>query len=292
MTKYINVVSYHRGNMKKILFVLILAFLSISIIFAHGGGLDANGGHWDKKAGTYHYHRQVSPPTPTTTPTPVPAPTPTPLEIQNQKADNGDTIVYVTKTGEKYHSLGCTYLKSSSIPIKLSEAVKKYSPCSRCSPPLLQIRAEDKSLNTTSMANTEKKIVDEFSGKVVGITDGDTIKVLHDGRETTIRLNGIDCPEASQAFGQKAKKFVSDQCYNQIVKVVVVDTDKYGRQVGDIILSSGLNLNQQIVIYGFAWHYKEYSNDPVLAAFEKAAREAKLGLWNDDSPIPPWEYRK
>ncbi len=48
-----------------------------------------------------------------------------------------------------------------------------------------------------------------FSGKCVGVTDGDTIKVLRDGRETKIRLEGIDCPETGDAFSAKAKKFTS-----------------------------------------------------------------------------------
>ncbi len=39
-----------------------------------------------------------------------------------------------------------------------------------------------------------------FSGMCVGVTDGDTIKVLRDGREARIRLEGIDCPESGEPF--------------------------------------------------------------------------------------------
>ena len=39
-----------------------------------------------------------------------------------------------------------------------------------------------------------------FSGKCVGVSDGDTIKVLRDGREARIRLEGIDCPESGEPF--------------------------------------------------------------------------------------------
>src|SRR3989442_2329901 len=38
----------------------------------------------------------------------------------------------------------------------------------------------------------------DFSGRVVGVTDGDTIKVMHIGRAEKIRLYGIDCPEREQ----------------------------------------------------------------------------------------------
>jgi endonuclease YncB( thermonuclease family) len=44
----------------------------------------------------------------------------------------------------------------------------------------------------------------DFSGPVVGITDGETISVMHDGKAEKVRLNGIDCPEKAQAFGQRA----------------------------------------------------------------------------------------
>lgn len=40
----------------------------------------------------------------------------------------------------------------------------------------------------------------EFSGKVIGVTDGDTITVLHDRTPVKIRLHGIDCPESGQDF--------------------------------------------------------------------------------------------
>lgn len=44
-----------------------------------------------------------------------------------------------------------------------------------------------------------------FSGKVVAVTDGDTIKVMHQGRTERVRLEGIDCPEKHQTFGKRAK---------------------------------------------------------------------------------------
>ena len=55
--------------------------------------------------------------------------------IQEENADdNNDYIVYVTNTGRKYHSKGCSYLRSSAIPKKLSHVKYCYSPCSRCCP--------------------------------------------------------------------------------------------------------------------------------------------------------------
>jgi endonuclease YncB( thermonuclease family) len=47
----------------------------------------------------------------------------------------------------------------------------------------------------------------DWTGKVVGISDGDTIKVLRKPEQVKIRLHGIDTPEKRQIFGNKTKKF-------------------------------------------------------------------------------------
>ena len=64
-----------------------------------------------------------------------------------------------------------------------------------------------------------------FSGKCVGVTDGDTIKVLRSGIETKIRLEGIDCPESGDAFSAKANKFTSSLVFGKTVTVRVKETE-------------------------------------------------------------------
>ena len=57
----------------------------------------------------------------------------------------------------------------------------------------------------------------------------------------------------------------------------------------------GIDVNAMMVRSGFAWHYKAYNKSEELAAFEVAAREAKVELWagvGDQVPVPPWEWRK
>jgi endonuclease YncB( thermonuclease family) len=53
----------------------------------------------------------------------------------------------------------------------------------------------------------------DFSGRVVGVSDDDTIKVLHNGQAEKIRLHGIDCQEKAQPFGTKAKQFTSEMVF-------------------------------------------------------------------------------
>ena len=132
----------------------------------------------------------------------------------------------------------------------------------------------------------------EWTGKVTAVIDGDTIGVLHDGQEERIRLSGIDCPEKAQAYGARAKQFTSDKIYGKFVKIVTHDTDRYGRTIADVYLQDGTWLNKALIEAGFAWHYKHYSKDEILSDAEKKAKEARFGLWQDNNPTPPWQFRK
>src|SRR2546426_3984017 len=87
----------------------------------------------------------------------------------------------------------------------------------------------------------------DFSGRVVGISDGDTIKVMHNGKAEKIRLYGIDCPEKGQAFGQRAKQFTSAMVFGKTVTIQEHGQDMYGRTVGDVILLDGRVLNRELV---------------------------------------------
>jgi len=136
------------------------------------------------------------------------------------------------------------------------------------------------------------KLPEQFFGQVVGVTDGDTISVLHNAGEVRVRLSGIDCPEKGQAYGRHAKLFTSQAAFGRTVTVQVVDYDRYGRVVGEVILPDGTNLSQELVRAGLAWWYRQYSFDRELAGLEAQARAERRGLWADASPIPPWEHRK
>jgi len=130
-----------------------------------------------------------------------------------------------------------------------------------------------------------------WSGNVVGISDGDTIKVLTGKTVTKIRLYGIDCPEKGQAFGRIAKRFVSEMVFGRQVEIKPMDQDRYGRTVAWVYVD-GKNLNEVLVKVGLAWHYKKYSSDQSLADLEIKARQGRVGLWSDPDPIPPWQYRR
>ena len=138
----------------------------------------------------------------------------------------------------------------------------------------------------------EKK--NAWQGLVVGISDGDTITVLHEGKGEIIRLYGIDSPEKDQAFSKRAKQYISSMVYGKTVEVEPKDTDQYGRTVA-LIYIDGKSLNEALIQNGFAWVYQIYCEEAFCEDWlnlEVVARYEKIGLWSESKPIPPWEYRK
>ena len=132
-----------------------------------------------------------------------------------------------------------------------------------------------------------------FQGKVIGIKDGDTFEVLYDSIPGRVRLAEIDCPEKSQPFGKNARQYASDLCFGKMVTVISNGKrDRYGRVVGTITTTDGINVNESLVKAGLAWHYTQYSKNAGLSNLQKEAMDAKRGLWADKSPVAPWDWRK
>ena len=99
------------------------------------------------------------------------------------------------------------------------------------------------------------------TGKVVAVKDGDTIVVLKDQEQITVRLEGIDCPESGQAFGSNAKQAASDSCFGKHVTLNVTGEDRYGRTLADVILPDGSSVNRELVRAGYARWFRKYSAD-------------------------------
>lgn len=138
----------------------------------------------------------------------------------------------------------------------------------------------------------------DIEGKVVGITDGDTLTVLDaDHIQHKVRLAGIDAPEKGQAFGQRAKEVLSSCAYGHQVHIEGKKLDRYGRLIGKVLVNGqDCNLNQ--VKQGMAWHFKKYESEQapddrfIYSEAEIQAKNMKIGLWIDKDPVPPWDFRK
>ena len=131
----------------------------------------------------------------------------------------------------------------------------------------------------------------DIEGKVVAITDGDTLTVLVGTEQVKGRLDGIDAPERRQAFGTQAREKLAELTFGKSVTVEGNKKDRYGRTIGRVLVG-GQDASLAMLEAGLAWHYKAYSKDATLSRAEADARNALKGLWADPEPIAPWEFRK
>ena len=138
---------------------------------------------------------------------------------------------------------------------------------------------------------------DQLIGRVIKVTDGDTVNVLTSDNAThKIRLSGIDAPEKKQAFGNKSKQALAELIDGKIVSVEYNKLDKYQRAVGKITFN-GQDINLRQVKLGLAWHYKKYEKEQdvedrsIYANAEYLAQRDRVGLWTDTNPLAPWDYR-
>ena len=142
---------------------------------------------------------------------------------------------------------------------------------------------------------------DQF--KVVRVYDGDTITVVEDGKEITIRLVGIDAPEISskkhvpgQPFCLKAKEYLSALVLNKVVNIKFYGKDGSGKSLGEIFAEK-VNINIEIINAGLAEVYRgvpahNLKIDTYREA-ERMAKEAVKGIWElRDQYFSPWDWRE
>lgn len=138
----------------------------------------------------------------------------------------------------------------------------------------------------------------ELEGKVVGISDGDTITVLDSSnKQFKVRLKGIDAPEKKQPFGTKSKQSLSGMIYMKQVTIEWNKFDRFDRILGKVRLGE-TDINLEQIDRGMAWYYKKYQSDLNIddrlryLDAEERAKDLKKGLWVDQKPVAPWNYRK
>ncbi len=124
---------------------------------------------------------------------------------------------------------------------------------------------------------------------VASVHDGDTLR-LSDGR--TIRLEGIDAPEIAQPYGIESRNLLRKLTNKKRIRIETYGKDRYGRTIGEIFVGRK-SVNHLMVSRGAAWWYQSFApTDNKLRRFEQSARKKRIGLWNSNSVVPPWDWRK
>ncbi len=131
---------------------------------------------------------------------------------------------------------------------------------------------------------------------VVAISDGDTLKARcgEPGayEQVTIRLSAIDAPERRQPFGDRSRQALAALCFQVEAKITPKSKDRYKRTVADVECR-GQDAGQHMVREGWAWVYSAYDRGYAhLYPLQDAARSARTGIWHDEHPVAPWEWRR
>lgn len=153
-----------------------------------------------------------------------------------------------------------------------------------------------------------KEPVRTIEGLVTKVSDGDTIQVTDQlGTKVKVRFYGMDAPETEksnkktgkvsklgQPYGEEAFQALRQKIDRQRVRLDVMDIDRYGRTVS-IVWLGNRNINREMVAEGWAWAYRQYLDRAHASEYinvEDQARKAGKGLWQQNNPQPPWEFRK
>ena len=128
--------------------------------------------------------------------------------------------------------------------------------------------------------------IDANAQFVVRVIDGDTYKILLDGKLKNVRLKNVDAPELKQFFGVTSKNAVKALIEGRRVAIQIKATDLYGRLIVAIQVD-GMSLDKLLIRKGLAWVYKAYCKDKKLLLCEALAKSKAIGLWKCERNIPP-----
>lgn len=134
-------------------------------------------------------------------------------------------------------------------------------------------------------------------GRVIRVQDGDSLVLSTAGHQLVVRLAGIDAPELEQPWGRAARDLLRNCTAGRHVVVTVLTTDRHGRPVG-VVDTKGEDCGLAQLRAGLAWHYRAYAETLPVAqrqsydTAERVARRARIGLWRDADPEPPWQWRR
>jgi len=143
---------------------------------------------------------------------------------------------------------------------------------------------------------TEVKAASMF-GKVIDVNSGDVITIFNLNRPVRVKLLGIDAPELDQAFGEVAKKHLSDLIHDKSV-VVEYSGISADRSVAGRVLLNNTDIGAQMIRDGVAWFDPNNlsrlstTDREVYQQSEQAARNERRGLWQAENPTAPWEFVK
>lgn len=157
-------------------------------------------------------------------------------------------------------------------------------------------------IKAQSEAEIRALIDDLPSVAVKWVVDGDTVTIREGWSDVTIRLDSIDCPEDGQHWGDTAKFGLIKMIGRKRVRLEKHGRDDYGRTLATLYVwddqkSEWMNVNERMVMLGHAWVMRRFydhlphDRQENLNRLERWAKSRQVGLWREENPVPPWQWR-
>lgn len=132
-----------------------------------------------------------------------------------------------------------------------------------------------------------------LTGTVTHVADGDTLTLRARSQQVKVRLVNIDAPETDQPWGFQSRRRLEALVRLEPVRVRTRGRDKYERVLGEVVrVRDGLDINLELVRQGMAWAYTRGQARSRFEEAERAARAGRIGLWQDEAPIRPGNWRR
>jgi len=134
-----------------------------------------------------------------------------------------------------------------------------------------------------------------LKGKIARAWGGDNFEVGEKYQLHYFFLIGVDCPEPGQPFFKEARDYLLNTCSEQEIEMEVLRYDELKREVGHAWITNAegirVNLAIDLLTRGFGWFDEnEFEGSDRYRNAMETARAAKLGLWSQPNPTPPWEH--
>ena len=156
--------------------------------------------------------------------------------------------------------------------------------------------AENKTGNSIPRSAVKASKVIRVRGNVLAVEDSNRIKfAADDGSVYTLSLLAVDAPDEKQSYYKKAKKRLTELIEGKEVTAMVRSGDKVDRTA--VIYAGAEDVGLRLIQDGLAWYFPVHSREQSTSEREKyiqaeaVARAARLGLWEDRNPVPPWTFR-
>lgn len=132
----------------------------------------------------------------------------------------------------------------------------------------------------------------QLQGRVVHVIDGDGLIVLVGEKRVNVRIQDIDAPETGQPYGIASRQSLIAICGGEVATLQPSGKDRDGWTLGRVSCN-GTDAGAEQVRRGMAWTFERYApaGSP-LYAVQAEARAARRGLWAQQKPVPPWEWRE